>query len=78
MGWFGQLHLEVDGIGPILASVIRFYSQKNKRAYKILEASGQRPMMMNFTRTSHFLSDENNWCELRVLRSDIVKKDIDL
>lgn len=34
MGWFGQLHLEVDGIGHILASVIRFYSQKTNEHTK--------------------------------------------
>jgi hypothetical protein len=49
MGWFGQLHLEVDGIGHILASVIRFYSQKTNEHTKNLEASGERPMMMNPT-----------------------------
>jgi hypothetical protein len=33
LGWFGQLHLEVDGIGHILASVIRFLqSKKQQRA----------------------------------------------
>lgn len=39
MGWLGQLHLEVDRIRHILASVIRFYSQtkqdKNKNEDQI-------------------------------------------